>query len=58
MNIKINTKKETIKIKNNYSYEKKLKIKDLVKDFDIGKIESFLEEKRKRQEYNYKMMNT
>lgn len=56
VNIKINTKKESIKIKNNYSYDKKLKIKELVKGFDIGKIESFLNEKRKRKEYNNKMM--
>ena len=35
---------------------KKMKIKELVKDFDIGKIESFLDEKRKRKEYNNKMM--
>ena len=33
-----------------------MKIKELVKGFDIGKIESFLNEKRKREEYNNKMM--
>ncbi|MDY3006827.1 hypothetical protein HV819_05270 [Anaerococcus sp. AGMB00486] len=55
--IKINTKKENIKVKNNYSYEKKIDINNLVKGFDISKIEEYLEQKRKKKEYNDKMMD-
>lgn len=55
--IKINTKKENIKIKNNYSYDKKIDINDLVKDFDLSKIVDYLEQKRKKKEYNDRMMD-
>lgn len=56
VDVKISSKKEYIKIKNHYSYEKKISMDDFVEGFDLRKIESYLEERRKKKEYNDKMM--
>lgn len=46
-----------MKIKDHYAFDKKISMDDFVKGFDLTKIEDYLEERRKKKEYNDKMMD-
>lgn len=55
--VKINTKKNTMKFKDSYGFEKRVDIGQEIPDFDFQKLVDYIEKLQKRQDYSQRMMD-